>query len=94
MTTQGSTTVPPRQGVRLRFVLAVVLIVVGSVPSVILASWLHARAIDIQVDDVSQRSLLLAKTLARFIAGDLNEFRHTLDAIPPVCAAPGADRQR
>ncbi|UTW50376.1 HAMP domain-containing protein [bacterium SCSIO 12827] len=93
MTTQGSTTVPPRQGVRLRFVLAVVLIVVGSVPSVILASWLHARAIDIQVDDVSQRSLLLAKTLARFIAGDLNEFQYTLDALTtqyPLSALPKA----
>ncbi|MEQ9681531.1 MAG: ATP-binding protein [Rhodospirillales bacterium] len=81
MTTQGSTTVPPRQGVRLRFVLAVVLIVVGSAPSVILASWLHTRAIDVQVADVSQRSLLLAKTLARFIEGDLIDFQRGLDAL-------------
>ena len=70
-----------RHGVRLRFVLAFVLIVVGGVPSAILAAWLHARAIDIQVADVSERSLLLAKTLARFIRDDLARFRDSFDAV-------------
>ena len=81
MTTQGSTGGPQRQGMRLRFVLAVVLILVGATPAVVLATWLHSRATDIQVADVSQRSLLLAKTLARFIDGQLTDFSHSLDIL-------------
>lgn len=89
--TEGQMKSPQRQGVRLRFVLAFVLIAVGGVPSAILATWLHSRAIEIQVADVSERSLLLAKTLARFIDDSLVGFRdsfhalskrHTLDNLP------------
>ena len=81
MTREGSTTVPERKGVRLRFVLAFVLIVVGVGPSVLLAGWLYARTVDVQVADVSERSLLLAKTLSRFIEGYLDDFRESLDLL-------------
>ncbi|HAD88289.1 MAG TPA: hypothetical protein DCG48_13085, partial [Rhodospirillaceae bacterium] len=50
-------------------------------PSVLLAGWLYARTVDVQVADVSERSLLLAKTLSRFIEGYLDDFRESLDLL-------------
>jgi signal transduction histidine kinase len=93
--------VPRRKGVRLRFVLALVLIALGAAPSVLLATWLHSRAIEFQVEDVAQRSLLLARTLSRFIESDLEDFSHSFDLLlsqysldgpPRALLASAADR--
>ncbi|PIW25806.1 MAG: hypothetical protein COW30_18205 [Rhodospirillales bacterium CG15_BIG_FIL_POST_REV_8_21_14_020_66_15] len=76
---------------RLRFLLAFFLIIVGAAPPAILASWLYSRAIEFQVADVSQRSLLLAKTLARFIEKELADFQHgfgMLTAREPLSGLP------
>ncbi|MEK9671203.1 MAG: hypothetical protein VW268_01700 [Rhodospirillaceae bacterium] len=63
----------PSRGVRLRFVLAVAFIAVGLTPEVLLAYWLYLRALEAKIADVSERSLLLAKTLSRFISEHLSE---------------------
>lgn len=90
MTETRAEPVPRRRPIRLRFVLAIAFIVMGVTPAILLASWLHIRALDVQIADVSERSLVLARTLARVIEGNLVDLGRALEHFAEH-DRPGAD---